>query len=197
MRRVLRLRYIAIATTLLLFTTVAADAQLDRSATHLRFRENRGQVIDTRGDRRPDILYTAGDGPMRVYLRRDAISYLFMRWSGDSLPPRSDVAEGLSKRPGLRRGHLESYRVDMQLIGANPHAAVVAEEPSGDYANYYLGHCPDDITHVPAYGRVTYRDIYPGIDLVLYTSGDHLKYDFIVHPGGRVEHIASRFSVAW
>jgi hypothetical protein len=36
---------------------------------------------------------------------------------------------------------------------------------------------------IPTYGRVQYRDVYPGIDLVYYGSDGELEYDFIVRAG--------------
>jgi hypothetical protein len=36
---------------------------------------------------------------------------------------------------------------------------------------------------VPTYGRLRYRDVYPGIDLVYYGTQRQLEYDFIISPG--------------
>jgi uncharacterized repeat protein (TIGR01451 family) len=38
-------------------------------------------------------------------------------------------------------------------------------------------------TNVPSWGRVQYRGIYPGIDLVFYGRQNELEYDFTVAPG--------------
>ena len=33
-------------------------------------------------------------------------------------------------------------------------------------------------------GNITYKDIYPGIDLEFFTSKEHgYKYNFVIHPG--------------
>src|SRR4051794_8151618 len=68
-------------------STVNAAAKIDASGgVGLRFRENRGQIIDSRRNTRPDILYTANDRGMRLFLRRDAISYVFTHWVPDTTP---------------------------------------------------------------------------------------------------------------
>jgi hypothetical protein len=179
-------------------TTAAIQAQTAWNAHNrtIRFTENRGQIIDTKGERRPDILYTTGSGGVQVYLRRSGISYVFTR-----IENAPDPAERM--RPDLtteERIALDSattitcYRMDMELVGANPSARVTSEEAGEDYTNYYLGHCPDGITHVRSYGRVIYHEIYPSIDMVLYT-GEYggVKYDFVVKPGGRVQDIRLQY----
>ncbi len=42
-------------------------------------------------------------------------------------------------------------------------------------------------------GAVTYKNIYPGIDLRYYTDNGKLKYDLIVHPGANPENIAMQY----
>jgi hypothetical protein len=49
---------------------------------------------------------------------------------------------------------------------------------------------------VQAYGKIIYKNIYPSIDWVLYTNGKSLKYDFIVHPGGKVSDIQMKYEGA-
>src|SRR4051812_39761740 len=57
----------------------------------IRFTENRGQIVDTRGKLRPDILYTTSAAGVHLFLRRDAISYVFTKWVSDTGHARSDI----------------------------------------------------------------------------------------------------------
>ena len=41
--------------------------------------------------------------------------------------------------------------------------------------------------------ELTYKNIYPGIDLRYYTDNGKLKYDLIVHPGANPENIALKY----
>src|ERR1043166_4277706 len=68
----------------LTFVTMRSIAQpagpvMPRSqeSASVRFTENRGQVIDTRGEPRTDILYTSNSAGVQVYLRTSGISYVF------------------------------------------------------------------------------------------------------------------------
>src|SRR6185312_6045801 len=51
------------------------------------------------------------------------------------------------------------------------------------YNHYYFPFCPKGILGVRTYGKITVKNIYPGIDWILYNRPEGLKYDFIVHPG--------------
>jgi hypothetical protein len=51
-------------------------------------------------------------------------------------------------------------------------------------ANYFMGSDPANWhSNVPTYGKVGFRDVYPGLDLVYYGKQGQLEYDFIVAPG--------------
>ena len=81
-----------------------------------------------------------------------------------------------------RAGHAPEV-LTMEFTHANPRTELVAEQLLPGFTNYFSGQDPQRWrTEVPAYGRVRYRNLYPGIDLVFYGAPDSLEYDFIVHP---------------
>ncbi|HVT44173.1 MAG TPA: SBBP repeat-containing protein [Thermoanaerobaculia bacterium] len=88
---------------------------------------------------------------------------------------------------------IEIKGVRIELIGANPYAAVVPRDPLPGKANYFIG---NDARHwrtsVRRFARIGYENAYPGIDLVYYGNSGRLEYDFIVAPGARPEDIAFR-----
>ena len=49
---------------------------------------------------------------------------------------------------------------------------------------------------IPTYSQVSYRSIYPGIDLVFYGNQHQLEYDFVVAPGADPTRIAWRIEGA-
>jgi hypothetical protein len=84
--------------------------------------------------------------------------------------------------------------VRMQLEGANPSPRVSGIDELPGQSNYFIGNDPAKWrTHVPTFAKVRYRDIYSGIDLVYYGSGNDLEYDFVVAPGA--DPRAIRFTV--
>lgn len=73
-------------------------------------------------------------------------------------------------------------RVDIELVGGDlGHAE--AEELQGGTSRYYLGGTPDQwILDVPRYRRLRCRQVYAGIDLMLYGNGRDVEFDFDLAP---------------
>ncbi len=72
----------------------------------------------------------------------------------------------------------------MQLVGANPTAHVAGLDEQSGKSNYLIGNDPSQWhTDIVNYGRVEYRNVYAGIDIVYYGNQRQLEYDFIVAPG--------------
>lgn len=136
---------------LLLVLSASAYAQVDsipdlygdQSSGHLGYRQNEGQVRDSHGYARPDIKFTSEAANPHIALRENSTISLYMA-SIDSTQQTEDTL----------------YRIDMTVTGelSNNVDPEPYEQKPG-HANYYLGHCPQGITGVPAYGRV----VYPGI----------------------------------
>jgi hypothetical protein len=91
-----------------------------------------------------------------------------------------------------------SATVRMQLIGANRRARVVGESQLPTRTSYFIG---KDATEwrsdVANYARVKVEQVYRGIDVVYYGSGQQqLEYDFKVAPGADFKAIRLRFTGA-
>jgi hypothetical protein len=69
-------------------------------------------------------------------------------------------------------------------VGANKKAHAVGQEALPGTVNYFRGSDPTKWrTNLSTYARVSYENVYPGVDLVYYGNERQLEYDFIVHPG--------------
>lgn len=72
----------------------------------------------------------------------------------------------------------------MRLAGANPHPKMAGRERLSTVSHYFLGNDPSKWQrNIPHFGRVEYRDVYPGIDLMYYSRQGELEYDFVIAPG--------------
>ena len=89
---------------------------------------------------------------------------------------------------------LHSHLYHVSFVNANPHPQVVAEKMQPNYNNYIIGKDPSKwASNVKIYLSVTFRDIYPGIDVHYYTNDGVLKYDLIVHPGADPSQIVLQY----
>jgi hypothetical protein len=78
--------------------------------------------------------------------------------------------------------------MEMVFLNASQSPKVIAEQQQGNYNNYYLARCPNGIT-THSYNKLTYKNIYPNIDLVLSAKAAGMEYSFVVYPGGDVNDI--------
>src|SRR5215216_2086037 len=94
-----------------------------------------------------------------------------------------------SSRQNSRRSSLGDV-VTMTLLKARSDATVSGEHVLPGKANYLLGNDRGSWrTNVATYGKVRYKDLYQGIDLVYYGNQRSLEYDFHVAPGANPEEI--------
>ena len=89
---------------------------------------------------------------------------------------------------------LHSFAYKVKLLGSSAVAMRMPEKMLPTHNNYYIGNDKSKwVGDCKVYQAVTYKNIYPKIDLRYYSDGNHLKYDFVVHPGGNVSNIALQY----
>jgi hypothetical protein len=83
--------------------------------------------------------------------------------------------------------------LEFDLVGANEQAQVSGANRFQGISNYYIGNDPTKWhTGIPNYGKVIYRNAYPGIDLAYYGNPGQLESDFILAPGADPSQIRMR-----
>ena len=156
------------------------------SSMPLTFTENRGQWDE-------NALFRAEAGGAIFWFCKDQVVYQFMR-DTDQL-----IESSISEDPNMQampdkfsypRYKKESMVLEAHFIGANLNAEVIGENRLSYNCNYFYGNDPNKWrANVPNYSTITYRDIWPGIDLCYHGNGQGMKYDFIVNPGADVSQI--------
>ncbi|MBI2271225.1 MAG: SBBP repeat-containing protein [Bacteroidetes bacterium] len=159
------------------------------------FQENKGQMADVNGAPVPFVLFKVQVPDLNIWLTTSGLTYQFFKLKEDE-NKRSLSETAYQKDEDKITGSW--HRVDMSLKSANIKRENIFTEGNitqGE-VNFYLGHCAKGIFNVKTYTKITIREIYPGIDWILYTtpadlslpsteagSGFGMKHDFIVHPG--------------
>jgi len=155
-----------------------ADVARAYAALPLAFEPNRGQA-------HAGIDFVARGGGYAVSLGAAGMA---IRLSPHPRPLRESSLWGLAT--GARQAG-EGPVLRFTLTGADRRARAVRLDRLPGVVNYILGRDPRRWrTGVPTYARVAYRDIYPGVDLVYYGTGQRLEYDFVLAPGADPRRLA-------
>jgi len=168
------------------------------------FVENKGQLDDNQ------IRYYGHQGNIYLYCKPEKISFVLYKEEKESDQISEATGQQVSnigvqnseplcwKQPfesqhsqlSTLRSPISATRTDLVLLNSNPNAHIIATDQQEYYENYYTtGDANHGITHIHTCKTVTYRSIYPNIDLVLQVREQGLEYSFIVHPGGKVSDI--------
>jgi hypothetical protein len=157
------------------------------------FTENKGQIRQSNGKDADFVSFVYAKGSTSIFLLKNCgIAWQFNKRVGNELAiSKQDVfkldPDNLSNLTDSLQ--LQTYRMDMILEGAKLNPEIVGEVRSNDYSNYYTYNVLD----VHSYSRVIYKEVYSGIDWVIYFTENGIKYDFIVKPGANVNDIKLKF----
>lgn len=89
---------------------------------------------------------------------------------------------------------LRSHAYEMKFLHASASPQIIPDKPLEAYNNYFIGNDPSKwASNCKIYQAVSYKNVYPGVDVRYYTSEGRLKYDIIVNPGAAVDKIAMHF----
>jgi len=78
---------------------------------------------------------------------------------------------------------LRRWTVKMDFLGARKDVKPEGLDKTGAAISYFKGKPEEWKAGLPAYSKILYRDLWPGIDLIYKGEVNKLKYEFIVHPG--------------
>ena len=160
MRQVTRGLTAAAVVLLAVAFSLPAEAASTLSRLPLVFEPNVGQAP-------ADIRYVSHTAGHRLWLGVDEARFV-------SIPTRS--GEDVRSEP-----------IRIRWIGGMPASSVAGadEQPGKAHYYHYLARDPHaSRQNVPMYGRVVYRGVYPGVDVVFHGTQRDAEFDFVIHPGG-------------
>lgn len=163
----------------------------------LGFYENKGQIVTQNYVPNPAVRYLLYSPGINIQLRQTGFSYDTYT---DSSSNNSATMQRVASFKGLlhKKNKRHFHRVDVELSGCNPNSPLIAEGKSAAYYNYFTtGKPSESATHVHYFNKVTYKNIYPHIDLVFFVPPENEKgkntigveYNFVIHKGGNPENI--------
>ncbi len=174
-----------------------AKAMVDK-ASQIRsgFIENKGQVIDQNQRPNNEVLFLYNGKGLHVQLKKNGFSYEVVKGTADKPHMVSGMNDAIvnADHPEPVCDTLKIHRIDILFDGMVNEAELMRGEQSADYINDYTGLAP--ITHIHHYQKIIYKNVYTNIDVEFVIADQQFKYNFIIHPGGKVGDIKLKFEGA-
>jgi hypothetical protein len=161
------------------------------------FIENKGQLADETGTVLKEIKYFGHHGGVNLYFKPGMISFVFTKVSeeqniseGTGLPVTIAEVQNPASQPLKSTSTISTSRIDLLFLGADPKGEITPSDQQSYFENSYTtGNADHGITDIHTFKTLTYKGIYPHIDMVMNIIGAGFEYSFIVHPGGNVAEI--------
>ena len=119
------------------------------------------------------------------------------RGNGYSLFLTSDKAVLALQKPHTAGEDAKPDFLRMKLEGSNPASEITGEKLLEGKTNYITGNDPAKWkTDIPSFERVRYSNVYEGVDVVYYGSGQQLEYDLVLTPNASPDKIKLKFDGA-
>ena len=137
---------------------------------------------------RMPVYFTANEGQMdeRVAFHitgKDKEIYFTQEGVTFALIPNDNAGDENSRR----------WVVKLDFVGFNQGVRLRGEDATGAVISYFKGNPEEWQTGISTYSKLVYENLWPGIDLVYRGAENHLKYEFVVHPGADPGKIRMRY----
>lgn len=156
----------------------------------LAFEANQGQTD-------PQVKYMARGNGYTVFLT--ANDTVFALQSASQSAARTAGKHGFAQEktsPAPRTKDVASS-IRMHLVGGNGQPEIAAGSQLPGVTNYYIGNDRSRWQEgVKQFARVSYRDVYPGVNMAFHGEQRQLEFDFIVAAGASPAAIHLGFSGA-
>ena len=154
------------------------------------FEPNVGQIIvpDTYQEKQPIAVFHHPLG--QVYVCEDRLRIRVINTQDKPLIHQSFHYQNTDSAFTIRH-----QVFDIIFENAQTPQQTLFENPAPYYLNYYLGNDPKDWQHhIYPVQSITLKNLYPHIDLRVYTLNDQVEFDWILKPGADPENIKLRFA---
>ena len=178
----------ALVGLVLMAVPVVVQAQME-------FVQNKGQWhsnIQYKGDFKTGAFFLEDKGFTVVLNNAEDIQRFSATIHGHGESDHKDAAAKSAPRDESPIIHSFAYKV--KFLGASSNVVPQPDKKLPTYNNYYIGNDPTKwASDCNVHTAITYKNIYPNIDIRYYSDQGKLKYDFIVRPGGNPDYIAMQY----
>ncbi len=168
------------------------------------FIENKGQ-FSTAPDKEP-VLFAFDNGNSMIRFTKKGLIYSFVYRT-----PKMSAEEKREKKKNLKsfkewrefedeekKMNVKTDIIYFKWLNSNNNVEIIASEPTEDYHSYNIiekNGNQKNINFIKAYKKLTYKNIYPQIDLEFVFHPDSgIKYTLILHPGYDIKKVKFNYS---
>ena len=177
------------------------------SFAQLQFIENKGQwnkKVNFRSDINSGVFFIEKNG-FTVLLQNSNDLRVFsdhMHGHLNTDSAKKDISSSSKNRlnisaPPVQNDNfiIHSHAYNVSFAGASNNVEAQPDKALPTYNNYFIGNDKSKWqSNCKIYQGITYKNMYPNIDVRYYTDAGTLKYDIIVHPGGNINDIALKYT---
>ncbi len=144
------------------------------SQTQFRFQENKGQL--------PNSVFSKVKVPGgSVFIEKGEFLYSF--YNSKQLQERHDLIR--------KENWIDAHSFSVTFLNSLESSKVNLSEKSDYFENFYTSKV--QVENVHFYKELEQKNIYPGIDLKMYSYENNLKYDLIIHPNTNERKIRIKY----
>ena len=145
----------------------------------LYFIENRGQMDE-------QVSYYLAGRETSVYFTPRGVTYALTGRAGQ----HSEAGgHAVSHAEAGVAAPLTRWAVKLDFLGADGTVVLEGGSRTPAVVSYFKGPAGTNQTGISTFSKVTYRNLWPGIDLTYSGTVNRLKYQFVVHPGADLTQI--------
>jgi len=182
------------AVPLILVNRSSAKAPEPDKINETRNTDARAEVVKSYGKLPLSFAANAGQTDKRVRFVARGIGFGLFLSSEEAVLSLSTGIVNSSELNSARRKSSADKVLRMKLIGAHARPSISGLEELPGRVNYFIGNDPRKWRKdVPAYSKVRYKNVYPGIDVVYHGNQGQLEYDFVIAPGRSTQRIKMAF----
>ena len=174
---------------ILIFSLISIGYSLGQEPQVLggyKFIENKNQWPD-------QVLYRSDIQSGYLYLEKDG--FLFNLYDGKEFARYVQAHYDKSLPRNFDKLSWHSYKVTFNNCNTEALAKGSLETP--EYYNYFLGNDKSKwASHAKGFHRIEYKELYPGVDLNMYSKVFNLKYDFVVKANADAKQIELNYAGA-
>ncbi|MEP6673667.1 MAG: PKD domain-containing protein [Ferruginibacter sp.] len=171
------------------------------SFAQMQFIQNKGQwdkAVQYKGDISAGAFFLENKGFSVLLNNNDDLNTLSETFHGHKqttgVSPNTKAVPVVNAMPVVTV-HSHLYRV--KFLNASDAINIQPDKVQQTYNNYFIGNDKSKwASDCKIYAAVTYKNVYPNIDVRYYSASGRLKYDIIVNPGGDPEQIAMLYEGA-